>query len=127
MWRGALLLSDFLLANPKLLEGKEVLELASGTGLSSIVAATLAGSVTATDVNRGEILPLMRKNASLNRGVLAQPEKFSVQELDFFWDNWPPDLEERVMSAEVIAAPFTHSHKKSNNVISGGVGCRCSL
>jgi len=104
VWRGALLLSDFLLANPKLLEGKKVLELASGTGLTSIVAATLAHSVTATDVNRGEILPLIRKNASLNRGVLAHPDKFSVQELDFFWDNWPPDLEERVMSAEVVLA-----------------------
>ena len=109
MWRGALLLSDFLLANPKLLQGKKVLELASGTGLTSIVAATLADSVTATDVNRGEILPLIRKNASLNRGVLSQPENFSVQELDFFWDSWPPDLEQSVLSAEVIAVPFSSS------------------
>lgn len=109
MWRGALLLSDFLLANPKLIQGKKVLELAAGTGLTSIVAATLAASVTATDVNRGEILPLIRKNANLNRGVLAQPEIFSVQELDFFWDTWPPDLEQRVLSAEVIAVPFSFS------------------
>ena len=101
VWRGALLLSDFLLAKPELVEGKKVLELAAGTGLTSIVAATLAESVTATDVDRGEILPLMKKNADLNKGILARPENFSVRELDFFWENWPPDLDERVTSSEV--------------------------
>ena len=115
MWRGALLLSDFLLANPKLLQGKKVLELASGTGLTSIVAATLADSVTATDVDRGEILPLIRKNANLNRGVLSQPENFNVQELDFFWDSWPPDLEQRVISSEVIAVSFSFSKIQYND------------
>jgi len=104
VWRGALLLSDFLLARQKLLQGKTVLELASGTGLTSIVAATVADSVTATDVNRGEILPLIRKNSNLNRGILAQAENFSVQELDFFWDSWPPDLEQKVTSSEVVLA-----------------------
>merc|ERR1719237_152284 len=104
VWRGALLLSDFLLARQKLLQGKKILELASGTGLTSIVAATVADSVTATDVNRGEILPLIRKNSNLNRGILAQAENFSVQELDFFWDSWPPDLEQKVTSSEVVLA-----------------------
>ena len=110
MWRGALLLSDFLLARQKLLQGKKVLELASGTGLTSIVAATVAHSVTATDVNRGEILPLIRKNSNLNRGILAQAENFSVQELDFFWDSWPPDLEQKVTSSEVVAVLFFPFH-----------------
>ena len=96
------MLSDFLLARQKLLQGKRVLELASGTGLTSIVAATVAHSVTATDVNRGEILPLIRKNSNLNSGILAQAENFSVQELDFFWDSWSPDLELKVMSSEVV-------------------------
>lgn len=104
VWRGALLLSDFVLANPKLLQGKTVLELAAGTGLTSIVAATLAHAVTATDVSRGEILPLIRKNANLNMSVLAMPHNFSVQELDFFWDSWSPDLEQRVVSSEVVLA-----------------------
>ena len=101
VWRGALLLSDFLLAKPELVEGKKVLELAAGTGLTSIVAATLAESVTATDVDRGEILPLIKKNADLNKGILARPENFSVREFYFFWVSWPLDLEERVTSSEV--------------------------
>jgi len=104
VWRGALLLSDFLLAKPELVEGKKVLELAAGTGLTSIVAATLAESVTATDVDRGEILPLIKKNADLNKGILARPENFSVRELDFFWESWPPDLEESVTSSEFVLA-----------------------
>ena len=110
MWRGALLLSDFVLANPQLLQGKTVLELAAGTGLTSIVAATLAHAVTATDVSRGEILPLIRKNANLNTSVLAMPHNFSVQELDFFWDSWSPDLEQRVVSSEVFLS-FSLSSK----------------
>ena len=110
MWRGALLLSDFVLAHPKLLQGKTVLELAAGTGLTSIVAATLAHAVTATDVSRGEILPLIRKNANLNTSVLAMPHNFSVQELDFFWDSWSPDLEQRVVSSEVFLS-FSLSSK----------------
>ena len=109
VWRGALLLSDFLLARQELVQGKRVLELASGTGLTSIVAATLADSVTATDVNRGEILPLIRRNSNLNRGVLAQIENFFVQELDFFWDTWPPDLEQRVLSSQVVAVLIPYS------------------
>ena len=124
MWRGALLLSDFVLAHPKLLQGKTVLELAAGTGLASVVAATLAHAVTATDVSRGEILPLIRKNANLNTSVLAMPHNFSVQELDFFWDSWSPDLEQRVVSSEVF---LSFSLLKNNCVISGGAGCRCSL
>merc|ERR1712241_1436639 len=81
-----------------------VLELAAGTGLTSIVAATLVHAVTATDVSRGAILPLIRKNANLNMSVLAMPHNFSVQELDFFWDSWSPDLEQRVVSSEVVLA-----------------------
>ena len=87
-----------------------MLELAAGTGLTSVVAATLAHAVTATDVSRGEILPLIRKNANLNTSVLAMPHNFSVQELDFFWDSWSPDLEQRVVSSEVFLS-FTLSSK----------------
>ena len=55
VWRGALLLADFLLADPALVAGSRVLELAAGTGITSLTAAMFARSVTATDVDRGEL------------------------------------------------------------------------
>jgi len=38
VWRGALLLADLLLARPGLVQGRHVLELAAGTGLTAIIA-----------------------------------------------------------------------------------------
>ena len=55
VWRGALLLADYLLADPALVAGSRVLELAAGTGITSLTAAMFARSVTATDVDRGEL------------------------------------------------------------------------
>ena len=53
IWRGALLLADFVLHHgPSLLQGRTVLELASGVGLTSIVAAMFATEVICTgDMN----------------------------------------------------------------------------
>ena len=53
IWRGALLLADFILHHgPSLLQGRTVLELASGVGLTSIVAAMFATEVICTgDMN----------------------------------------------------------------------------
>ena len=53
IWRGALLLADFVLHHgPSLLQGCTVLELASGVGLTSIVAAMFATEVICTgDMN----------------------------------------------------------------------------
>ena len=52
VWRGALLLADWVLHNSKLLNGTTVLELGSGTGLTSIAAATAAKEVVSTGVMR---------------------------------------------------------------------------
>ena len=53
IWRGALLLADFVLHHgPSLLHGRTVLELGSGVGLTSIVAAMFATEVICTgDMN----------------------------------------------------------------------------
>jgi predicted nicotinamide N-methyase len=53
IWRGALLLADFVLHHgPSLLQGHTVLELGSGVGLTSIVAAMFATEVICTgDIN----------------------------------------------------------------------------
>ena len=103
VWRGALLLADYILANPSLLAGKQVLEVAAGTGITSLVAAMFARTVVSTDVDRGDILPLIRRNASRNREALAGCD-FSVTELDFFWSSWPEELSRQGSECEVILA-----------------------
>ena len=55
LWRGALLLADYILDTCHVFSGTRVLELAAGTGLTSVTAAMFANTVTATDVDRGKI------------------------------------------------------------------------
>nr|XP_031543076.1 methyltransferase-like protein 22 isoform X10 [Vicugna pacos] len=48
VWRGALLLADYVLFQRDLFQGRTVLELGGGTGLASIIAATVARTVYCT-------------------------------------------------------------------------------
>ena len=54
LWRGALLLADFILAHSEVFMNRNVVELAAGTGLTSVIAAIFCKQVTVTDVDRGE-------------------------------------------------------------------------
>jgi len=103
VWRGAFLLADYLLAYPDMLLGKKVLELAAGTGLTAVTAATMASHVTATDVDRGDILPLLERNGQTNARLMPDC-KWDVRELDFFWDAWTEDLEGVICESDVVLA-----------------------
>ena len=48
VWRGALLLADYILFQRDLFRGRTVLELGAGPGLASIIAATVAQTVYCT-------------------------------------------------------------------------------
>lgn len=48
VWRGALLLADYILFRQDLFRGCTALELGAGTGLASIIAATAARTVYCT-------------------------------------------------------------------------------
>jgi len=103
LWRGALLLADFILAHPDQFRGANILELAAGTGLTSVVSAMFGSSVTATDVDRGDILPLIRRNFQLNNeSVKACDNK--ILELDFFWDDFPKDILDNCSICDIILA-----------------------
>ncbi|XP_012587488.1 PREDICTED: methyltransferase-like protein 22 isoform X2 [Condylura cristata] len=65
VWRGALLLADYILSQPALFQGRTVLELGAGMGLVSIVAATVARTVYCTDVGT-DLLAMCQRNTTLN-------------------------------------------------------------
>lgn len=52
VWRGALLLADFILSNREAFEEQSVLELGTGPGLCSIITTIFAKSVIATGMNK---------------------------------------------------------------------------
>nr|CAG4641152.1 EOG090X0C5G [Eulimnadia texana] len=108
VWRGALLLADYLLycssgsSELKLTSSSNVVELGAGTGLTSVVAAMIAGNVISTDVDRPGILDLIRKNLELNKNFIQATA--NVCELNFYAETFSPELESQLKRAEVILA-----------------------
>ncbi|XP_076661478.1 methyltransferase-like protein 22 isoform X2 [Halictus rubicundus] len=102
VWRGALLLADYILSNPDLFKDKTVLELGAGVGLTSIVASFLAKEVICTDVDVEGILKLIRKNFLRNSSYIKS--KIYVTELDFLKSTWPTFYEKRMNEATIILA-----------------------
>lgn len=100
VWRGALLLSDYILTHPDEFSGKFILELAAGTGITSIAAAELASHILCTDVDRGEILPTIRRNFQLNSDLVRA--EIDVEEIDFYSDTWKSKLQNRIEKVQVI-------------------------
>ncbi|CAN0443028.1 unnamed protein product, partial [Hapterophycus canaliculatus] len=82
VWCAALLLSAWLLENPEVVRGLDVLELGSGLGLCGIVAGYLAKSVTLTDYV-DELIVNLHHNVDMNhtpRVVVAdQPPKVGTE------------------------------------------------
>ncbi|XP_049599898.1 methyltransferase-like protein 22 [Syngnathus scovelli] len=83
VWRGALLLADFILSKPLLFKGATVVELGAGAGLTSIIMATLAKRVYCTDVGE-DLLSMCRRNISLNEHMIERAGgEVRVRQLDW--------------------------------------------
>lgn len=103
VWRGALLLADWALHyGPSLLRGATVLELGTGTGLTSIVAAMHAKEVVSTDVDLAGLLDLIKANIDLNRRLVKA--KSAVMGLDFFSKEWSKEVMNKLTEVSVILA-----------------------
>ncbi|XP_057632478.1 methyltransferase-like protein 22 isoform X1 [Chionomys nivalis] len=87
VWRGALFLADYILFRRDLFQGCTALELGAGTGLASIVAATMAHTVYCTDVGT-DLLAMCQRNVALNSHLTATGGGvIKVKELDWLKDN----------------------------------------
>ncbi|KAK9882381.1 hypothetical protein WA026_020903 [Henosepilachna vigintioctopunctata] len=100
MWRGSLLLADWLISNAKYFP-KEcfILELAGGVGFDSIVASMFS-PVIYTDVERGHVFKLMDNNKERNEKHINYPIK--ALELDFFTQIIPTYVVENIDKISVI-------------------------
>ncbi|XP_037670658.1 methyltransferase-like protein 22 isoform X2 [Choloepus didactylus] len=108
VWRGALLLADYILFQRDLFRGRTVLELGAGTGLASIVAATVARTVYCTDVG-ADLLAMCQRNIALNSHLTAaRGGVVKVKELDWLKDNLCTDPE----------VPFSWSEEEISNMYS---------
>ncbi|KAF7386842.1 hypothetical protein HZH66_011294 [Vespula vulgaris] len=102
VWRGALLLADYILSNPDLFKEKIIMELGSGVGLTSIIASFLAKEIICTDINLGEILKLVKRN--FMRNISYVKCKFHIEELNFLNLKWSKSLEEKVNMTDIFIA-----------------------
>nr|XP_033695195.1 methyltransferase-like protein 22 isoform X8 [Tursiops truncatus] len=93
VWRGALFLADYILSQRDLFQGRTVLELGAGTGLASILAATVAQTVYCTDVG-ADLLAMCQRNIALNSHLTAAGGGvIKVKELDWLKDDLCTDPE----------------------------------
>ncbi|XP_023246726.1 methyltransferase-like protein 22 isoform X2 [Copidosoma floridanum] len=102
IWRGALLLGDYIISHPQVFRDKVVLELGSGVGFDSIIASAFAKEVVCTDVDIGGILKLIEKNFERNRQLVNA--KVTVTELNFLDPNWNATLKTKIGKVDVIMA-----------------------
>ncbi|KAG9263868.1 methyltransferase-like protein 22 isoform X1 [Astyanax mexicanus] len=92
IWRGAFLLSDFILSHPDVFREATVLELGAGTGLTSIIMASVAKKVYCTDVGE-DLLNMCQRNVSLNSHYIqsAGERGVKVRQLDWTADDFLTD------------------------------------
>jgi hypothetical protein len=65
IWPASLVLSNFLMKHPSLVQGCSIIELGASHGMASMVASSLGASfVAATD--RQHVMPFLRSNLALN-------------------------------------------------------------
>nr|ADO27917.1 uncharacterized protein c16orf68 [Ictalurus furcatus] len=94
IWRAAFLLSDFVLSSSAVLRGATVLELGAGTGLASIVMASVAKTVYCTDVGE-DLLSMCQRNVHLNQHYIAASDErgVKVRQLDWTTDDFLTDAD----------------------------------
>lgn len=102
VWRGALLLADFIFTHRKDFQNYEILELGAGVGLTSIAAAIYSKRVYCTDINLGGILETISSNVKRNKSIVKSP--ISVLEFDFKSINYSGELQEAIDRCDIVVA-----------------------
>lgn len=105
VWRGALLLADFLFHNRIELSDKYILEMGSGVGLTSIAASIFTKKrIICTDIDIGGILKLIRGNVNRNVALMSDNNRIDVMELNFNNHQWTANLMNAMKKTDVVLA-----------------------
>ncbi|KAJ8971082.1 hypothetical protein NQ314_000894 [Rhamnusium bicolor] len=106
IWRGSLLLADWIIHNHKSIMSSDsyILELGAGVGLTSIVGSIFA-PVFCTDVNKGNLLDLIKSNLERNKHIVKHP--VNILELDFTTQTLPTDILSSLSKIRIIIAADT--------------------
>ena len=114
LWPSSLGLTDFIFHHPEYVQGKNVLELAAGLGLPSLMAARYAKTVCASDYVP-EAVDAMKRSST---GVI----NLSCRLLD--WNDLPNDLAPDVLLLSDInydPGQFDHLYKVLQRFLQQGV------
>ncbi|XP_065362652.1 methyltransferase-like protein 22 [Calliphora vicina] len=105
VWRGALLLADYIFHKRDELKNKQILELGAGVGLTSIAAGLYVRKVVCTDVDIGGILDLIRANVKRNKKLCGNSE-IDVLEYDFMVDkkSYSKELLNAIDESDIVVA-----------------------
>ncbi|XP_005192216.2 methyltransferase-like protein 22 [Musca domestica] len=105
VWRGALLLADYIFHRSDEFKDKSLMELGAGVGLTSLAAAMYVKKVVCTDVDIGGILDLIRNNVKLNHN-LCDTRKIDVMEYDFMkpLSEYPQQLLKAIDESDIVVA-----------------------
>ncbi|XP_064406163.1 methyltransferase-like protein 22 isoform X1 [Halichondria panicea] len=127
VWRGALLMSDYLLAHSESVEGAIVLELGAGTGLVSLVAAIAAAQVFCTDTGK-EVMEVCQRNVIRNSNevtgnVLVREINWTQPFVSSLSDSTIPgwtenDLRQLSMADYIVATDVIYSDKLTDAFLS---------
>ncbi|XP_050301223.1 methyltransferase-like protein 22 isoform X2 [Anthonomus grandis grandis] len=102
IWRGALLLADWLIHHGvNLSKNETVLELGSGVGFTSIIGSMFC-PVVCTDIDRGDIFKIIKANINRNQTISNHP--VDVTELDFMAEDLPDKIKTVLPSVETVIA-----------------------
>ncbi|XP_050067349.1 methyltransferase-like protein 22 [Anopheles maculipalpis] len=106
IWRGALLLADYIMHNERKFKNAHILELGSGVGLTSIVASMYAREVICTDIDIGGLLDLIRGNVQRNAHLSNPHCRVHVTELDFkaSYQDYPRELKDKLQHVQYVVA-----------------------
>lgn len=129
MWPAAVILSRWLCRNPKVIAGRNVLEVGAGLGLCGLVAGHIAATVTLSDFNPA-VLKALEENVALNAGWSfgtgsVRSESFGQRGIDYC-DNvndngvaisLPGRVRVRHLDWDVLHVPekYSSSHPKQRD------------